>query len=102
MRARKPESKPKELNIFESPPRKRSEARPRRNSDTSVLEIEKPMTEEEKKRRKDRDRRHRDQKSRPSRKLDVIDKLDATGIYGGGRKSYYFDMTINSLLISYI
>lgn len=51
------------------------------------------MTEEEKKRRKDRDRRHRDQKSRPSRKLDVIDKLDATGIYGGGRKSYYFDMT---------
>ncbi|EMR72092.1 putative pal1 cell morphology protein [Eutypa lata UCREL1] len=84
LRARKPESKPKELNIFESPPRKRSEARPRRNSDTSVLEIEKPMTEEEKKRRKDRDRRHRDQKSRPSRKLDVIDKLDATGIYGGG------------------
>ena len=81
-RSRKPQQK--ELNIFESPPRKRAEPRPRRNSDTSVMEIE---TEEERRKRKEkeRERRHRDQK-KPNRKLDVIDKLDATGIYGGGRK----------------
>ena len=47
------------------------------------------MSEEEKRRRKERERRMRDPKARPSKKVDVIDKLDATGIYGGGRKLHY-------------
>lgn len=56
------------------------------------MEIE---TEEERRKRKEkeRERRHRDQK-KPNRKLDVIDKLDATGIYGGGRKFDCLDFGI--------
>ncbi|KAI0837948.1 Pal1-domain-containing protein [Hypoxylon sp. FL0890] len=71
-----------------SPPKRPTERRPRRNSDSSMLE--KPMTDEEKKarelRRKERERRHRDgkDKSRSGRKLDIIDQLDATSIYGTG------------------
>lgn len=72
-------------------PNKRTERRPRprRNSDSSLLiDIEKPLTEEEKKardaRRRERERRHRP--SRPDRKVDLIDKLDMTGIYGPGGK----------------
>ncbi|RYC61455.1 hypothetical protein CHU98_g4766 [Xylaria longipes] len=66
-------------------PQRRSEPRLRRNSDSSVME--KPITDEERKlremRQRDRERRHRDGKTRP-RKLDVIDQLDATSIYGTG------------------
>ncbi|RYP75193.1 hypothetical protein DL771_002518 [Monosporascus sp. 5C6A] len=83
LRARKPQGAPKEQSLVDSPPR-RSVPRPRRNSDTSILEIEKPLTEEEKRKRKERERRLREQKTRPNRKVDIIDKLDATGIYGGG------------------
>ncbi|RYP09467.1 hypothetical protein DL765_008417 [Monosporascus sp. GIB2] len=83
LRARKPQGAPKEQSLLDSPPR-RSVPRPRRNSDTSILEIEKPLTEEEKRKRKERERRLREQKARPNRKVDIIDKLDATGIYGGG------------------
>ena len=47
-------------------------------------------------RRRERDERHRREKERtrggekrgkPQRNLDIIDKLDVTGIYGQGRKS---------------
>lgn len=72
-------------------PHKRPERRPRprRNSDSSLLiDIEKPLTEEEKKardaRRRERERRHRP--SRPNRKVDLIDQLDMTGVYGPGGK----------------
>jgi len=48
------------------------------------------MTEEEKKqrdmRRRERERRHREnrEKKPATRKLDIIDQLDATSIYGTG------------------
>jgi hypothetical protein len=81
-------------SVFDSPPRRPQERRPRRNSESSALEREKPMTEEEKKqrdtRRRERERRHREKKDkdgRPSKKLDLIDQLDATSIYGMGCKS---------------
>jgi hypothetical protein len=66
--------------------------RPRRNSESSVVDPEKPLTEEEKKareaRRRERERRHREMKDKPkpaNRKLDIIDQLDATSIFGTGR-----------------
>jgi len=74
-------------------PGKRTERRPRRNSDSSLLETDKPLTEEEIKaretRRKERERRHREGKDKPrtSRKLDIIDQLDATSIFGTGSKN---------------
>ncbi|KAI0013788.1 Pal1-domain-containing protein [Xylariaceae sp. FL0662B] len=61
-------------------PQKRPERRVRRNSDSSM--IEKPITDEERKRRRERERRHRDPKT--GRRLDIIDQLDATSIYGTG------------------
>jgi hypothetical protein len=73
-------------------PGKRTERRPRRNSDSSLLGSDKPVTEEEKKareaRRKERERRHREGKDKPrtNRKLDIIDQLDATSIFGTGSK----------------
>lgn len=87
------------LDIFadpveESSPKK--SGRPRRNSESSVVDRSSSKLldpEEEKKRqerrRRERERRHRekgkDSKSRrPDRKLDIIDKLDVTSIYGTG------------------
>jgi hypothetical protein len=74
-------------------PQRRADRRPRRNSDSSAMDVDKkPMTEEEKKereaRRRDRERRHREAKDKKptSRKLDIIDQLDATSIFGTGRK----------------
>jgi hypothetical protein len=68
----------------------------RRNSDSSVADRKPLDPEGEKKRqerrRRERERRHReregkDPKSRkPDRKLDIIDKLDVTSIYGTGCK----------------
>ncbi|KAI0101275.1 Pal1-domain-containing protein [Daldinia grandis] len=79
-----------EKGLSSSPNRKQPDRRPRRNSDSSM--IEKPLTEEEKKarelRRKERERRHREgkdkDKPRTGRKIDIIDQLDATSIYGTG------------------
>ncbi|KAI1427402.1 Pal1 cell morphology protein-domain-containing protein [Xylaria sp. FL1777] len=66
-------------------PQRRPEPRLRRNSDSSVME--KPVTDDERRmremRQRDRERRHRDGKNRP-KKLDIIDQLDATSIYGTG------------------
>lgn len=106
MRARKPggpgRSRPTgELDIFADPTEGSSSSRTRRvrrNSDSSVLSKNGKLLdpEEEKKRaeRRRRERRHRerdakDGKSRkPDRKLDIIDKLDVTSIYGTGCEYY--------------
>ena len=97
-------SKPRptgDLDIFADPTeasssRRQEGRRPRRNSDSSVADRKPLDPEEEKKRqerrRRERERRHRerdgkDPKSRkPDRKLDIIDKLDVTSIYGTGCK----------------
>lgn len=97
-------SKPRpngELDIFADPAESSSSRKPegrrvRRNSDSSVVDRKPLDPEEEKKRqerrRRERERRHReregkDPKSRkPDRKLDIIDKLDVTSIYGTGCK----------------
>lgn len=80
-----------ELDIFadpfdSKPPRERSR-KPRRNSDTSMMD--KPaMDPEEEKRRKERkyreSKRPTTKSGKPNKKLDVIDKLDVTSIYGTG------------------
>lgn len=88
--AGKLKSPPEELNIFADPSDKSRERRPRRNSETSVREKTTKFLDPNDDRRR-RERRHRDSKrdgkpKGPSRKLDIIDKLDVTGIYGGGRE----------------
>jgi hypothetical protein len=102
-------SKPRpngELDIFADPSEASSSRRPegrrmRRNSDSSVADRKPLDPEEEKKRqerrRRERERRHRerdakDPKSRkPDRKLDIIDKLDVTSIYGTGCECLRFN-----------
>src|SRR5271156_5906044 len=86
-----------ELNIFADPesPRKSGERRVRRNSDSSLMERNGKPLDPEKKRQERRRREHRhrerereagkDPKSRKGR-LDIIDQLDATSIYGTGRE----------------
>ncbi|EXJ92495.1 hypothetical protein A1O3_01047 [Capronia epimyces CBS 606.96] len=79
-----------ELDIFADPPglsRPRNVRPPRRNSESSVREKPKDMDPESEKRRRERKLRegkgsHRSKK--PNAKLDVIDKLDVTSIYGTG------------------
>ncbi|KAJ5768205.1 hypothetical protein N7533_000788 [Penicillium manginii] len=75
-----------------SGPPKSSSRRPRRNSESSVMERASKVFDDDDERRR-RERRHRererqrDGKSRSSRKdrrLDIIDKLDVTSIYGTG------------------
>ncbi|OJD15766.1 hypothetical protein AJ78_04023 [Emergomyces pasteurianus Ep9510] len=76
------------------PSKSRSHRRPRRNSDSSLMDIpSKSLNPEDEKRRRERrhrerDARHKDGKSRSKRtnghRLDVIDKLDVTSIYGTG------------------
>ncbi|KAL7621550.1 hypothetical protein AAE478_008875 [Parahypoxylon ruwenzoriense] len=87
LRARKLSAANEGKLIDVSPPRKTTDRRLRRNSDSSI--IEKPLTEEEKKlrelKRREREKRHRDGKDKQrGRKLDIIDQLDATSIYGTG------------------
>lgn len=70
-------------------PHKRPERRPRRNSDSSLLiDIEKPLTEEDIKQReaRRREREKRNRQHRPNRRVDVIDQLDATSMFGIGGK----------------
>ncbi|PHH83931.1 hypothetical protein CDD83_2769 [Cordyceps sp. RAO-2017] len=104
LRARKPLAGGQKPGPSESPQRKHS-SRPRRNSESSVLDLSsQPITAEEMKmieakRLRDKQRRERDGRSsgrdardgkersksrRPSRRLDIIDQLDATSIYGTG------------------
>lgn len=83
------QSRPRaELDIFADPATMMNQERkPRRNSESSVRDRTKPMDEEERRRR---DRKNRESKrtgsrsTRPNKKLDVIDKLDVTSIYGMG------------------
>ncbi|KAI1001720.1 hypothetical protein K3495_g6483 [Podosphaera aphanis] len=87
----------RELDIFADPPnqsRKSNERRPKRNSVSSIKgspvksltpEDEKKRQERRRRERKLRERDEKDPKSRkPNHKLDVIDKLDVTSIYGTG------------------
>ncbi|KAI5249544.1 Pal1-domain-containing protein [Aureobasidium subglaciale] len=80
------------LNIFAGPPKVESSRRPRRNSESSILDT-KEEDRKRRERRKEREERREkegrshDGKSRPTKKpqgLDLIDKLDVTGIYGQG------------------
>lgn len=87
----RPRGPPSELNIFDSP--EKGEGRHRRRNSESSIADKGPVTEEDKKRRerrREREKRDKDGKSRSGRPprtrgLDVIDKLDVTGIYGSGR-----------------
>ena len=94
----KPRGPQEELNIFADPPDpSRTKHRLRRNSESSIAS-KLVNTEEEMKRRerhrRERDARHKDGKGRPpgskskkpAKKLDIIDSLDVTSIYGTGCK----------------
>lgn len=95
----KPSQRSETLDIFADPPPRRpptSSGRPRRNSEGSLAERKILSPEEEQKRRerrhREREQRHKDSKGRPipsksrvpNRRLDVIDKLDVTSIFGTG------------------
>lgn len=82
-----------------SSPHRRMERRPRRNSESSIRDPDKPLTEEERKakeaRRRERERRHNEMRSKDkdkdgkdkkpqNRRMDIIDQLDATSIFGTG------------------
>ena len=94
-----------ELDIFADPTdaktdAKTDERRPRRNSDSSLMDRPSgsgkaldPVEEKKRQDRRRRERRHREREAlrdpknkKPSRKLDIIDQLDATSIYGTGCK----------------
>jgi hypothetical protein len=83
-----------QLDIFADPPdtAKVRERRPRRNSDTSIISGEKtrkfldPDDERRRLERRQREARRHGKSKPPSRRLDIIDKLDVTSIYGTGRK----------------
>jgi hypothetical protein len=85
-----------QLDIFADPLdiAKVRERRPRRNSDTSIISGEKTrkfLDPDDERRRLERRQREakRHGKSKPtSRRLDIIDKLDVTSIYGTGRKMF--------------
>ena len=89
-----------ELDIFADPPdQTKPRHRMRRNSDSSIASRLMSPEDEQKRRerhRKEREARHRERKDRPpgtskskkpTKRLDIIDSLDVTSIYGTGRKS---------------
>lgn len=92
---------PRELDIFADPPdmsRPREKRPQRRNSESSIRDKPKDMDPEAEKRRRERRLREGKGSSRSkhaSRKLDIIDKLDVTSIYGTGRK--FHALRVNSL-----
>ncbi|KAL8789921.1 MAG: hypothetical protein Q9195_006582 [Heterodermia aff. obscurata] len=89
---------PQALDIFADPTDTSRPLRPRRNSESSLVDKNGRMSSDDEKRRRerrhrDREARHRDGRPRapgssttkkPSRKLDIIDQLDVTSIYGTG------------------
>ncbi|KAI9774385.1 MAG: hypothetical protein M1840_004279 [Geoglossum simile] len=98
-----PERNQADLNIFADPfePPKHRDRRPRRNSESSVMDGRGAKLDSEEDRRRRRERRlregkmpegsrregHRHGSSRPrktNQRLDLIDKLDVTSIYGTG------------------
>ncbi|KIW35084.1 uncharacterized protein PV07_01804 [Cladophialophora immunda] len=87
----KPSGHPQELDIFADPPElNRPRDRrppPRRNSESSIREKPRDLDPEAERRRRERRLRegkgsHRSKK--PNARLDIIDKLDVTSIYGTG------------------
>ena len=106
---RRPSRQKDELDIFADPvdPARTRDTgrRARRNSDSSVADVKSgkilsPDDERRRAERRHRERRERDARPRdgktsrsspkakkPNHRLDLIDKLDVTSIYGTGRKS---------------
>ena len=98
--AAKPGRGSEELDIFaDPPPEGRPRPRPRRNSDSSIAS--RLLGPEEERRRRERQRREREARHRgdrnnrpstshkskkPNQRLDIIDSLDVTSIYGKGCK----------------
>ncbi|KAI9679840.1 MAG: hypothetical protein M1817_004854 [Caeruleum heppii] len=102
----RPHRQKTELDIFADPvdsSKTREKPRLRRNSDSSVMSARngKLLDPNDDRRRRDRERRHRDGRHRdprgqakearsspkskkPNQRLDIIDKLDVTSIYGTG------------------
>ena len=103
----KPRPKEEDLDIFadQSSPSRRREPHARRNSESSVVDRSSKLldpAEDEKRRRerrKEREARHR-AKGKASRRLDVIDKLDVTSIYGMGCK--YWSIPKFHCLLTYV
>ncbi|KAL9125836.1 MAG: hypothetical protein Q9217_005022 [Psora testacea] len=97
-RGAKPRHGTEELDIFADPPaERRLRPRPRRNSDSSI--VSRTLNPEEERRRRERHRRERENRHRgdgkqrpstshkskkPTQRLDIIDSLDVTSIYGKG------------------
>ena len=92
----KPSAPPDALNIFADPTEQSRKPRMRRNSESSIASrMANPEEEARRQRRKEREIRHRDGKGRPpgaagakskkpGQRLDLIDSLDVTSIYGTG------------------
>lgn len=97
----KPTGPPQALDIFADPPEAKPR-RPRRNSESSLVDKSGKALDPDAERRrrerrhKEREARHKDGKGRnhgssskskkPSQRLDIIDSLDVTSIYGTGCK----------------
>ena len=98
------------LDIFADPPTTERHRRPRRNSESSVADKSgRFLDPEDERRRKERRYRDKDGKSRgevrrpqtartkkPNQRLDLIDQLDVTSIYGTGCKQYRASSTWES------
>lgn len=92
----RPHGPPDGLNIFADPTEQaRQRPRMRRNSDSSIASrLVSPEEEVRRRQRKEIEARHKDNKGRPpgsrpkkpGQRLDIIDSLDVTSIYGTGRK----------------
>lgn len=75
---------------YQSSPERRENRRPRRNSESSIIDkgmLDRDEERRRRERRKERDERDKERKSgsrrvRKPQGLDLIDKLDVTGIYG--------------------
>lgn len=84
-----------EMDIFADPADAasiRERTTNRRNSESSVRDRPNSLVDSDEG-KKYRDRKSRDPRTgkyRPSKKMDVIDKLDVTSIYGAGRKYMFW------------
>ncbi|GAB7353048.1 hypothetical protein MBLNU459_g3601t1 [Dothideomycetes sp. NU459] len=90
----RPRGHQESLDIFATPPQADGR-RPRRNSESSIMDKDRIAEDDRRRRerrrereaRREREGKSKDTKSRPAKKpqgLDLIDKLDVTGIYGQG------------------
>lgn len=103
-----PRGPPPLLDIFADPPATEKHRRPRRNSESSVADKPGRLLDPEDERRR-RERRYRDKDGRsrgearrpqtarpkkPSQRLDLIDQLDVTSIYGTGCKQHHSNFAL--------